>query len=276
MNDNGNTQTLGAFLREARNRITPRQIGLLPNSRRRTPGLRREEVAQLANIGVSWYTAIEQGKNVHPSNNVLEALADALLLSTSERQYLFSLATGTKLEKKKEQQTISIGLKQIVDSLDPDPAYIIDEYWDILIWNKSAEFVFHFHPYDQNVHYLPNLLRHFLTDPFMVALNGNSWEKRAKVMIARYRADRARYPQDDKAQQLIEELEQTSSLFKKTWIQQKISIASNSKKIFMHPEIGLLECEQSILQTPDNPSLSLRVFTTDKTLHEIIRKQLHQ
>lgn len=118
-------QSLGEFLRETRERLTPEQVGLTSHGRRCTSGLRREEVAELANVGVSWYTSIEQGKEVHPSPQVLESLATALKLSDDERRYLFLLSKSDEMEELKIYKEINIGLERTVFALEPHPAYIM-------------------------------------------------------------------------------------------------------------------------------------------------------
>src|SRR5471030_2092371 len=188
-------QSLGEFLRATREHLTPEQVGLTSYGRRRTPGLRREEVAQLANVGVSWYIYIEQGKDVHPSHQVLESLATDLRLSDDERRYLFLLSKSDELEASEIYKEISTGLERTVFALEPHPAYIMDKYWDVLLWNRAAEFVFQFPSYSESINPKPNILHNFLTDPLIKEINSDR-EERAKIMIARFRADCARYPQD--------------------------------------------------------------------------------
>src|SRR5215470_4297911 len=149
-------QALADFLRTRRARLQPTDVGLPARSRRRTPGLRREEVAELANIGVSWYTLLEQGHNVHPSRQVLESLARALRLSTAEEHHLFRLS-GQELPSKMlvEAEQVTPALQRVVDALCPHPAFVIGRRWDVLTWNSAADFLFHFHepcpPYSLNV-----------------------------------------------------------------------------------------------------------------------------
>lgn len=273
MKSSNTAQSLGVFLKEARTRLTPEAAGLPSIGRRRTPGLRREEVAQLANIGVSWYTAIEQGKAVHPSNEVLHSLATALSLSTAERQYLLSLSNTVETEELDTQQHVPVGLEEIAFSLDPNPVYALDEYWEVLFWNRAAEIVFHFPAYTSNMASKPNMLYHFVTVPHMKVLNPN-WEEHVKGMIARYRSDRAKYSLDEKATALIKTLKKESSLFKELWGQEKISLAESSHKRWTHPDIGTIECEYNILQTPDAPNLKLMVFTADGITKEKIQQQI--
>src|SRR5260370_8663907 len=119
-------QALAAFLRTPRTRLQPADVGLPARSRRRTPGLRREEVAELANIGVSWYTLLEQGHNVHPSRHVLESLAQALKLSTAEEQHLFLLAGQERPSKMLvEEEPVTPALHRVVRAPNPHPPFLI-------------------------------------------------------------------------------------------------------------------------------------------------------
>src|SRR5260370_5101020 len=149
-------QAVGAFVRTRRQLLQPADVGLPARSRRRTPGLRREEVAEMANIGVSWYTLLEQGHNVHPSRHVLESLAQALKLSTAEEQHLFLLAGQERPSKMLvEEEQVTPALQRVVDALNPHPAFVIGRRWDVLTWNRAADLLFHLHeprpPHSRNV-----------------------------------------------------------------------------------------------------------------------------
>src|SRR6266699_3733221 len=143
MNERERRQALADFLRKRRARLSPSAVGLPPGLRRRTPGLRREEVAQLANIGTSWYIWLEQGRDVHPSASVLESLAQALRLTRNERRHLFLLA-GQPLPAPTFPAEESIGpaLQQVLDDLNPSPAYVLGRRYDYLAWNKAADGLF--------------------------------------------------------------------------------------------------------------------------------------
>ncbi len=139
-------QALAAFLRTRRARLQPADVGLPARSRRRTAGLRREEVAELANIGVSWYTLLEQGHDVHPSRQVLESLAQALRLTTAEEQHLFRLSSHELPARMLvEAEQVTPALQRVVDALTPHPAFVIGRRWDVLTWNRVADLLFHFH-----------------------------------------------------------------------------------------------------------------------------------
>src|SRR5260370_12911149 len=149
-------QALAAFLRTPRTRLQPADVGWPARSRRGTPGLRREEVAERANIGVSWYTLLEQGHDVHPSRHVLQSLAQALRLTTAEEQHLFLLASHELPTKMiVEEAQITPALQRVLDALTPHPAFLIGRRWDVLTWNRAADLLFHFHepypPHSRNV-----------------------------------------------------------------------------------------------------------------------------
>src|SRR5713101_4178786 len=159
-------QALAAFLRTRRTRLQPADVGLPARSRRRTAGLRREEVAELANIGVSWYTLLEQGHDVHPSRQVLESLSQALRLTTAEAEHLFLLADqdaqglgnqrlNQPAEIQAEEALITPALQRVVDAISPHPAFVIGRRWDALTWNRIANILFRFDepypPHSRNV-----------------------------------------------------------------------------------------------------------------------------
>src|SRR5438105_15654172 len=145
MDDKERRLALADFLRTRRARLQPSDMGLPARTRRRTPGLRREEVAELAHIGVSWYTLLEQAHDVHPSRRVLESLAQALRLNAPEVQHLLILA-GQELpvQPRAEAEPVPPALQRIVEALDPHPAFVIGRRWDVLAWNRAAGWLFQF------------------------------------------------------------------------------------------------------------------------------------
>src|SRR5579884_691326 len=139
MDEKARREALADFLRTRRARLRPTDVGLPTRNRRRTPGLRREEVAELANIGVSWYTLLEQGQDVHPSRQVLASLAQVLRLTPAEKQHLFLLASQELPTKTiAEEEQVRPALQRVVDALDPHPAFLIGQRWDVLTWNRAA------------------------------------------------------------------------------------------------------------------------------------------
>lgn len=166
--------------------------------RRRIQGLRREEVAQLAHIGTSWYTSLEQGRSVNPSEEVLNNIARALRLTEDERQHLHLLARPVQQDREADFH-IPAGIERVIQVLDPHPAFVLGRYWDVLMWNQAAELVFRLPPYADSVPERINWIRYLLTE---LGSSIEDWESGAKVLIAQFRADYARFPDDARFKQL--------------------------------------------------------------------------
>ena len=205
MHESERRQALADFLRKRRARLSPVDVGLPPGMRRRTPGLRREEVAQLANIGTSWYVWLEQGRNVHPSAQVLESLARALKLTLNERRHLFLLA-GQPLPPNVSvlEEKVSPALQQVLDDLNPTPAYVMGRRWDYLAWNRAADGIFTLT--DGPLPYGRNLLWRVFTNPLLRQRPDR--EQMLRGSLAEFRTALARYPGDEYFEELIEELKQ--------------------------------------------------------------------
>jgi transcriptional regulator with XRE-family HTH domain len=251
-------QALAAFLRTRRARLQPREVGLPSRNRRRTPGLRREEVAELANIGVSWYTLLEQGHDVHPSRQVLEGLARALRLTTAEEQHLFRLS-GQGLSSKMlvEEEQVTPALQRVVDALNPHPAFVIGRRWDVLTWNRAADLLFHFHepypPHSRNV-----VWRFFQREEARTF--DLAWETQAQNLVAQFRADYARYPGDASFHEVIEDLQRVSPNFRLWWEQQDVRGLPDGPRAMHYPTLGLLEFDHVTFQTSITPDLRVKVY----------------
>lgn len=270
MEENSSRMALGEFLRSRRERLAPEEAGLVSYGRRRTPGLRREEVAQLAHIGTSWYVSLEQGRHVHPSEDVLNNIAKALRLTEEETRHLHLLAKPAQQEKA-EDQDLNAGLEQTIKALEPNPAFVIGRYWDLLLWNKAAELVFHLPPFHKGNGDRPNWLRHLLTGAGR-HLHTEEGEGRASVMIARFRADYAHFPNDDRFTELIDEFMRTSALFRKTWPLHDVQGVSDCRKVRYDPRIGELEFEHVTLQPPTNPDLKVMIYIASADTAERLRR----
>lgn len=249
---------LAAFLRTRRARLQPADVGLPARSRRRTPGLRREEIAELANIGVSWYTLLEQGHDVHPSRQVLEHLARALRLSPAEAQHLFILA-GHDLSARTppEEEQVTPALQRVVDALDPHPAFLIGRRWDVLTWNRAAALLFRFHepcpPHSRNA-----VWRFFQRSD--VRANDMDWETKARILVAQFRADYARYPGDASFHAVIGDLQRISPQFRLWWDQQDVHGLPDGPRAMCHPTLGALEFDHIAFQTSISPDLRIKVY----------------
>lgn len=251
--------SLGEFLRSRRERLTPEEAGLISYGRRRTPGLRREEVAQLAHIGVSWYSSLEQGRDVHPSEDVLNHIARALQLTEIECRHLHLLAKPVQSAKTEEEQ-VDTGLERMIRSLEPNPAVILGRSWDVLLWNQAAELVFGLPPFTNHQQRKINWIKHLLIDS-KLKLNRVDWEEKMQVLIARFRADYAYFPEDQKFKELIEELMQKNSLFRETWPRHDVQVITDCHKEWYTPIIGHMDFEHVTLQPPNHPDWKIMIYT---------------
>ncbi|WP_163879623.1 helix-turn-helix transcriptional regulator [Paenibacillus favisporus] len=251
--------SLGEFLRSRRERLTSEDVGLISYGRRRTSGLRREEVAQLAHIGTSWYTSLEQGRSVNPSEDVLNNIAKALRLTEDERHHLHLLARPVQQEKVEDQQ-LNIGLERVITALEPNPAFVIGRYWDLLLWNKAAEIVFRIPPLSNHMQLRPNWMRHLLMDA-KLGSDIQDWESRVQVLIAHFRADFAHFPNDTRFKELIEEFMQNSPLFRELWPLHDVQAVTDRHKQRYDPRIGEMEFEHVTLQSSANPDVKIMIYT---------------
>lgn len=255
-------RALADFLRTRRAKLQPADVGLPVGGRRRTPGLRREEVAALAHVGLSWYTLLEQGQDVHPSRQVLASLADALRLSPAERRHLFLLGDITHTDEGSisppTSETISPALRRMVDALDPNPVCVIGRRWDLLAWNQSAESIFHYSAIAPP--HTCNLVWRIFTSPDLM-VDRAYWEFVARRFVERFRADTARYPGDPWFGQLIADLEATDTPFREWWASHDVrEPAEGGDKAADHPVLGRLEFERVTLQVPSDPGLRVVIY----------------
>ena len=251
-------QALADFLRQRRAHLTPAEVGLPAGIRRRTPGLRREEVAQLANMGTSWYVWLEQGRDVHPSAQVLESLAQALRLTPNERRHLFLLA-GQPLPPHASplEERTSPALQQVLDDLNPTPAYAVGRRWDYLAWNQAADRLFAIS--EASPRYGRNLVWRLFTSPTMRARP--NWEPIARGALAEFRTASARYPGDEWFEELIEDLKQVSPEFRRWWPHHDARSALDVRKEIEHPTLGHLEFEHITLQVLSNPDIRIMIYS---------------
>lgn len=250
---------LGNFLKTRRNRISPLQVGLPVGTRRRTPGLRREEIAQLAGIGLTWYTWLEQGRQINVSDQVLESLSKVLLLDDEERKHLFTLAMKPlPNENDFNKGQLKDSLQNVLDSLETSPAYIMDQRWNICGWNKSACRVFgDFSQIDQlerNVVYMM-----FCKNEYMELFE--DWEFHAKGIIARFRVMCGKNIADPWVADFTNNLKEKSADFNLWWSMYKINSMSDITKELVHPVVGKLVFEFNSFDVSDNPNLKMLIHT---------------
>jgi transcriptional regulator with XRE-family HTH domain len=258
-------QELAEFLQALRQRSAPEAFGFPEGTRRRTTGLRREEVAQLSGISPTWYTWIEQGREVNVSADALDRLALALKLSRSERAYLFDMAgrrdpRSTAMEEDMAPETLVAMIANITI-----PAYILGRYWDLLAWNPPAAKLFtgwldQPGPVGEP---LPNLLRFVFQTPearqFVV-----NWEVRARRLVAEFRADCRSRLEEPVLQRLVSELSQTSADFVQFWKQHDVLERQGGQRAFNHPQRGLITFQQVTLRPVDQEQLKLVLLSPNE------------
>jgi transcriptional regulator with XRE-family HTH domain len=223
-------QTLGTFLRSHRERLSPAKLGLASAGRRRTPGLRREEVAQLCGVSTTWYTWLEQGRPIRASASVMRRIAEALQLSRAERLYLFEIARCVVPDSSEAHEEIPTGLKELVDQM-PVPVYVLDRQWNAVAWNGRAAKLFRPWLLESEDR---NLLR-------FVFLNRNArtlivdWRSRAKRLVAEFRSDAGRHLTEPPTLRLISGLQAGSRVFAKYWSEQDVREREGGARTFSSP-----------------------------------------
>ena len=250
---------LGDFIKTRRGKILPSQVGLPSGLRRRTPGLRREEVAQLAGIGLTWYTWLEQGRPIRVSSQVLESLARVLLLDPHERDYLFTLARHVvPASPLSRQSVIKPSVQHILDSLQLSPALIIDQRWNVIAWNNASSVVFGdfgmIDPLDRNI------VSMIFTDNSYMSLFID-WEFHARGMLARFRTAYGQHVDDPWFAAFIENLKIKSNAFREWWSQHEAQNSTEVNKELKHPIAGKLVFESCSFALSDNPNLKMIVNT---------------
>jgi transcriptional regulator with XRE-family HTH domain len=245
-----NRGELATFLRTRRYRLRPADVGLPDAGRRRTPGLRRQEVAQLAGISVDYYIRLEQARGPHPSRQVLTALARALMLTVDEREYLFRLADSSPPPAASPSREISPGIRNLLDSLRETPAYVVDAKYDALAWNMLAT---HF---IGDLSDFPEADRNLIRWTFRLPPTATPWTdpevvRFTRSTVADLRASYARYPADPGIQGLVTELLGTSPQFAEMWEAHEVESRRPIVKRVDHPLAGPLEFECQVLHIPD-------------------------
>jgi transcriptional regulator with XRE-family HTH domain len=248
---------LGKYLRERRATLDAASLGFAC-ARRRTPGLRREEVAQRASISATWYTWLEQGRGGAPSEPVLERIAQALVLTTSEREHVFLLALG-RLPSVRYQSVnaISPRLQRVLDAFDASPAFIKSLTWDLVAWNRAAAAVF---GYDGNGPGEPNVLRRIFCESHSRQSNPD-WTSVARFCVAAFRADAARAGASAEIEMLVESLSADSPEFAAMWRDSDVRSYGDGTKHLRHPQAGLIAMEFSSFTVDGRPDLGMVVYS---------------
>lgn len=244
---------LGEFLRSRRERLEPASVGLPRGTNRRTPGLRREEVAVLAGLGVSWLTRLEQGRANRVSAEVLGGLATALRLTPAERAHLFSLA-AVALPAEAVNASLTESHRRLVDGLNPNPAYLLDHLWNLVAWNTSEEELF---PVLKKSGDTPNLLRLFLEHDELQDFI-DDWPVEVERLTRQFRAHMAQFPSEE-LDQLSTELRANHPAFSEAWDRQDVAPLAPKIRVINHPS-GRLSFDQHRLSLPDHPGWQLVLF----------------
>ena len=252
---------LRAFLRSRRARLTPADVGLPDDgARRRTPGLRREELAAIAGVGVSWYTWLEQGRDINPSPDVLEALARALRLDAAERATLFALTRSELPLPAPDAETPEddhAALIALVESLHPTPAYLLGPMTQILAWNRAASVLL------GSPDHLPperrSLLWMLLIDPDE-ALENPGRAATARNMVARFRTEYAQHAGEPEYERYVEELKAHSDWFREWWDEHLVSDTQRGTKTIDHPKLGRLRLHHAQTVPTGSPELRLTIY----------------
>jgi transcriptional regulator with XRE-family HTH domain len=258
MSEYSANHTLGTYLKDRRTKLDPAAFGF-PPKRRRTPGLRREEVAQRANISPTWYTWLEQGRGGAPSADVLDRIARALMLTDVEREHLFLVGLGRPPEVRyKKNEGVTPRLQRVLDALAPSPALIRTATWDVIAWNRAATAMLMDYgslPPEQR-----NILRFIFLDPRARAAQYD-WESVARFVVGAFRVDAARAGAAAEVEPLVDELCRQSPEFKAMWRDNDVrGTHGEAVKHIRHPVLGPLAFEYSAFAVDGRPDLSMVVY----------------
>ncbi|QPC92180.1 helix-turn-helix transcriptional regulator [Mesorhizobium sp. INR15] len=257
--DESRRRELGAFLRSRRERLTPAVTGIATGLRRRTPGLRREEVAMIAGVGTTWYTWLEQGRDVRPSVEVLTALCEALRLDAVEKRHLFILAGRQQPERRIAAPEKADGpLLHMLESLVLQPAYVVGRRWDVLAWNPAAAAVFGDYGLLEGDN--RNIVHMVFTNPQHRHLLVD-WEELAHVVLASFCAESAKYVGDPDFDRLIALMMRSSPEFRDWWPRRDVARRLTGVKHVRHPIAGMMAFEHMSLSIDDGSDIRLIVYT---------------
>lgn len=250
---------LGDFLKSRRAKILPSQVGLPEGIRRRTPGLRREEVALLSGIGLTWYTWIEQGRPIQISSQILESLAKALLLDKHETRHLYTLAQHTPpVDFPICNATVNTMLQHVLDNLEFSPAIILDVRFNVIAWNRAtAKILFDYSKINVSKR---NLLRIMFTNEEYKRTIAD-WELAAQGMIACFRTFHAKFVGNLWIEDFINELRNESKEFALWWSMHDVNKDEEIVKIINHPVLGQLNFEFTSYAIISDANLKLSIFT---------------
>jgi len=257
MTETTSDNLLGTYLKDRRVRLDAAAFGF-GGSRRRTPGLRREEVAQRANISPTWYTWLEQGRGGAPSADVLDRIARALMLTDVEREHLFLIGLGRPPEVRYQaSEGVSPRLQRVLDALETSPAIIRTVTWDVVAWNRAATIVLT--DYSTLLPKQRNILRLIFSEPRVRAAQYD-WESVARFVVAAFRADVARAGAVSHVADFVDEMCRLSPEFAKLWADNDVRSYSEGVKHLRHPVLGPVAFEYSAFAVDGRPDLGMVVY----------------
>ncbi|MGI5340309.1 helix-turn-helix transcriptional regulator [Streptomyces sp. CA-181903] len=258
---------LGEFLRTRRAGLRPGDVGLPDyGGRRRVPGLRREELAQLAGVSAGYYTRLEQGQSPNASDAVLDAIARVLRLDEAERSHLHSLARHKpKTRRRPRTERLRQSTKTMVDALGDVPALVIGRRTDVLAWNRTAHALLAGHlPYQAPEHprQRPNITRLVFLDPHTHELYAD-WQSKARDTVADLRMTAARHPDDPELTELVGELTMKSPAFASLWAAHPVHKCIAPTRLFRHPLVGSMTLNNELMELSHDPDQRMAIFTAD-------------
>lgn len=271
-NEKNRYSELADFLKTRRSKILPSQMGLSTTTRRRTPGLRREEVAQLAGIGITWYTWLEQGRDIRVSAQVIESLSRVLLLDKQERIHLYRLANQPlPADLPTYQGSVSPILQHVLNNLTLCPSLITDQCWNVVAWNDAANLVLG--DFSKMNARERNIVWAMFTDQKFKDLYVD-WNQHAKGLLGRFRSTCGQYIEDPWLAQFIDELKMRSSEFNLWWSLHEVKSESEVYKQLKHPLVGMLDFEVSNFDVSGHSGLRMIVHTPLPETETSIRMSL--
>lgn len=250
---------LADFLRSRRAKISPSQVGLPTGRRRRVRGLRREEIAELADISVTWYTWLEQAREITVSRETIERLSSALKLEGRDREHLF-LLTGNTPPLSPADPVLQPDdlIEKTLDSLNPNPAYLLNGRWDVLAWNRAAALVFgdfqQVAEAERNIVWLTFQRRSVFSRLFV------DWDRYARCVLGNFRVDSSLHVGKPEWAELIQRLNQTSTVFSGWWPNHEIAAPEGYRKELLHPVAGLLTLEAIHLHVQESQELKIVLY----------------
>ncbi len=261
MENNDRFLELGKFIKSKREKISPTQVGFYYGKRRRTPGLKREEVAQLANVSLTWYTWLEQGRDIKVSEQVLESIGNALLLNETEMLYIFSLSQMTVPKgksKSKKMNLISNPVQIILDKLEPYPSFASDQYWNVIGWNKIAKRIFgdfdHMNSRERNT-----IWRMFTFSEYRSLFM--DWEMVSQWIVAQYRLSCINFMNDSWYKNFIDDLMKQSDEFKQLWLDHNVTYEDDFRKRMNVESLGMLLFDFTSFDVSTSPNIKIAIHT---------------